>query len=141
MNRAAQPSLLAQDAPSLEFCPFAFKYSYRCWSGTCRGHTQPVADWEISEAWRRWRHDYPGDYLDRIKDKWLGLVAPDRQPAFFVGNQHQAPQAFMVLGVTRGITPQASSPTDPASSGDRPPASGGTRPDPPRSTEGRLFDL
>jgi hypothetical protein len=140
MNRAAQPSLLAQDAPRLEFCPYAFKYSYRCWSPTCHGHGQPIVDWEISEAWRGWRVQYPDDYLMRIKDKWLGLVAPDRQPAFFVGNQQQAPQAFMVLGVAPGIRRREPSPEDQAPLARQQRSIDDSTLDPPRSTEGRLFD-
>lgn len=141
MNRAAQPSLLTPDAPRLEFCPFAFRFHYRCWSAACRGHSQPIVDWEISEAWRRWRTQYPDDYLDRIEAKWLGLVQPDRKPAFFVGNQQQAPQAFMVLGVARNITRREPSPGDPASSAPQQRSSDDSQPGPPRSTEGRLFDL
>lgn len=140
MNLAAQGSLWAQDDPKLEFSPFAFKLSYRCQSPACRGHRQSIVDWEISEAWRRWRHSYPDDYLDRIRDKWLGLLAPERNPALFVGNQHQAPQGFLVLGIARDVTPVAPSPVDPEPSGAPPRSSGDTSTDPPQSTEGRLFD-
>lgn len=141
MNRAAQGSLLAQDAPKLEFSPYAFRLSYRCASPTCNGHRQTIVDWEISEAWRHWRHDYPSDFLDRIEDKWLGLIQPDRAPAFFVGNQHQAPQGFLILGIARDVTPVAPTPVDPGASGAQPRSSGDTSRDQPRSTEGRLFDL
>ena len=140
MNLAAQGSLLAQDAPKLEFSPFAFKLAYRCQAPSCRGHQQSIVDWEISEAWRRWRSDYPEDYLDRIEQKWLELVHPNRNPAFFVGNQHQAPQGFLILGIARDITPVAPTPVDPESPGAPPRSSDGTSTDPPQSTEGRLFD-
>lgn len=91
MMQASQGRLLAQGAPTLEFCPFVFRFRYHCLSPTCRGHGQTIVDWEISEAWRRWRNTYPEDFLDRIKSKWMCLVAAKRQPAFYVGNQHQAP--------------------------------------------------
>jgi hypothetical protein len=141
MNLAAQGSLLAQDAPKLAFSPYAFKLSYRCASPTCRGHRQTIVDWEISEAWRNWRRDYPADFLERIEKKWLGLVRPERRPAFFVGNQHQAPQGFLILGIARDITPVAPTPVDPGASGAQPRSSGDTSTAQPRSTEGRLFDL
>ena len=140
MNLAAQGSLLAQDAPKLEFSPFAFKLAYRCQSPGCRGHQQSIVDWEISEAWRRWRSDYPDDYLDRIEQKWLELVHPDRNPAFFVGNQHQAPQGFLILGIARDVTPVEPTPVGPGPGDTAPRSSDGTSTDPPRSTEGRLFD-
>lgn len=141
MNRAAQGSLLAQGAPKLEFSPFTFKLAYRCQSASCRGHEQSIVDWEISEAWRNWRRSYPTDYLDRIEEKWLSLVDPARLPALYVGNQHQAPQGFLVLGIARDVTPVEPTPVGPGPRDTAPRSSDGTSTDPPRSTEGRLFDL
>ena len=140
MNRAAQGSLLAQGAPHLEFCPWTFRYRYRCLAAGCRGHHQMIADWELSEAWRRWRNSYPDDYLDRIRDKWMSVVAAEKKPVFFVGNQQHAPQAFMVLGVARGVRvvpPPRAGPSPPAA---RRPRSGDMTTDRPRSTAERLFD-
>lgn len=141
MNRAAQGSLLAQGAPKLEFSPFTFKLAYRCQSASCRGHEQSIVDWEISEAWRNWRRSYPTDYLDRIEEKWLSLVDPARLPALYVGNQHQAPQGFLVLGIARDVTPVEPTPVGPGPGDTAPRSSDGKSTDPPRSTEGRLFDL
>jgi len=141
MNRAAQGSLLAQGAPKLEFSPFTFKLAYRCQSASCRGHEQSIVDWEISEAWRNWRRSYPTDYLDRIEEKWLSLVDPARLPALYVGNQHQAPQGFLVLGIARDVTPVEPTPMGPGPGDTAPRSSDGRSTDPPRSTEGRLFDL
>lgn len=141
MNRAAQGSLLAQGAPKLEFSPFTFKLAYRCRSASCRGHDQSIVDWEISEAWRNWRRSYPTDYLDRIEEKWLGLVDPARLPALYVGNQHQAPQGFLVLGIARDVTPVEPTPVGPGPGDTAPRSSDDRSTDPPRSTEGRLFDL
>ena len=141
MNRAAQGSLLAQGAPKLEFSPFTFKLAYRCQSVSCRGHEQSIVDWEISEAWRNWRRSYPTDYLDRIEEKWLSLVDPARLPALYVGNQHQAPQGFLVLGIARDVTPVEPTPVGPGPGDTAPRSSDGRSTDPPRSTEGRLFDL
>jgi hypothetical protein len=141
MNRAAQGSLLAQGAPKLEFSPFTFKLAYRCQSTSCKGHEQSIVDWEISEAWRTWRHRYPTDYLDRIEEKWLGLVDAARRPALYVGNQHQAPQGFLVLGIARDVTPSVPSPVSHGPADASPRSNDDTSTDPPRSTEGRLFDL
>lgn len=136
-----QGSLLAQGAPKLEFSPFTFKLAYRCQSASCRGHEQSIVDWEISEAWRNWRRSYPTDYLDRIEEKWLSLVDPARLPALYVGNQHQAPQGFLVLGIARDVTPVEPTPVGPGPGDTAPRSSDGRSTDPPRSTEGRLFDL
>ena len=141
MNRAAQGSLLAQGAPNLEFSPFTFKLAYRCHSASCHGHEQSIVDWEISEAWRNWRRSYPTDYLDRIEEKWLSLVDSARLPALYVGNQHQAPQGFLVLGIARDVTPVEPTPVGPGPGDTAPRSSDGRSTDPPQSTEGRLFDL
>lgn len=135
MNRAAQTSLLSQGAPGLELCPFAFKLVYKCAAEHCGSHAQTIVDWEISEAWRKWRHSYPNDYLQRIEEKWLGLVAPQRRPALFVGNQHQAPQGFLTLGIARDVEPIA---LTPATSGESD-AGDVTRSETPEAP--RLFDL
>jgi len=110
MNKAAQASLLTQGAPTLELCPYTFKLHYRCAAEGCNTHTQTIVDWEISEAWRNWRHSYPDDYLARIEKKWLELVDAERKPALYVGNQHQAPQGFLVLGIARDVESRAPTP-------------------------------
>lgn len=103
---AAQPSLLdavgaderAHQIKALEQIPWTFKYRYRCSHPDCNGHEQTIIDWEIAELYRSLRSH--GDWQDQLKAKWLNqMCAPDRDTAFFVGNQHQHPTAFLVLGV------------------------------------------
>ena len=75
----------------------AFAYRYECEEPGCRGHTQKIVDWELGEAYRSWQQS--GEALvDAIKDKWLGMCADDREPFFFVGDQHTRPGQFLVLG-------------------------------------------
>jgi hypothetical protein len=103
---AAQASLL-DEIPSderthqvreLEQMPWTFKYHYRCSDPHCRTHHQSIIDWEISRFYHRIRHQ--ADWRERLKARWIGeLCAPERDTAFFVGNQHQHPNAFLVLGV------------------------------------------
>lgn len=136
--RAAQGSLL--DNHQIEFSPFIFRFRYRCLHANCNGHHQTIVDWELSEAWRNWRHDYPTDYVQRIQEKWMSLVAPERQPGLLVGNQKQAPAGFLVLGIASGVTPKP--PQAPASHGGVLPQqpTGDTDTPQPQSTELRLFD-
>ncbi|MGH2966126.1 MAG: hypothetical protein ACRDMH_12220 [Solirubrobacterales bacterium] len=103
---AAQPSLLdhvADDERShqireLEQIPWSFKYRYRCSDPSCNTHRQSIIDWEIAETYRRVRGH--ADWQDRLRAKWIGeLCAPGRDTAFFVGDQHQHPGSFLVLGV------------------------------------------
>lgn len=103
---AAQGSLLqtadrneqSQQLRQLEQIPWSFKYHYRCTAASCGGHTQSIIDWEIAQLYRSVRRR--DDWQDRMRRKWLDqLCAADRDTAFFVGNQHQHPTAFLVLGV------------------------------------------
>lgn len=103
---AAQPSLLnqvpgeeqTQQLRALEQVPWSFKYRYRCADGRCNTHSQSIIDWEIAELYRKVaRRD---DWQEKLRDRWLGeLCAPGRDTAFYVGNQHQHPTSFLVLGV------------------------------------------
>ncbi len=82
----------------LELIPWRFKYHYECDDPACNTHTQSIVDWEIAATYRRVRNR--PHWRERLKARWLGdLCAPERDTAFFVGNQHQHPNAFLVLGV------------------------------------------
>lgn len=103
---AAQGSLLdelgneerRQQLQEIEQIPYRFKYRYRCSDPGCKGHEQTIIDWEIVQFYRQVRKH--GDWKERLRAKWLGqLCASDRDTALFVGNQHQHPGSFMVLGV------------------------------------------
>lgn len=59
-----------------------------------------MLDWEIGQAYRKWKLRYPEEQvLAHIRRKWLDEIAgPAKDTLFFAGNAHQYPQAFMVLG-------------------------------------------
>jgi len=103
--REIQPALFGPVGPStkprLERVPYKFSYRYRCSDSKCRGHEQQIIDWEIAEAWRKWRaQNGDEETLRRIEAQWIDrLCAESRDTHFFVGNQHQHPASFLVLGV------------------------------------------
>ncbi len=95
-----QPSLLMPTKNGLERIPFRFRYRYRCSDPRCRGHHQSIIDWELSQAYRDWRGRYGNQVLEMLRHKWLDEMCGEKKDtAFFVGNQHQHPDAFLVLGV------------------------------------------
>jgi hypothetical protein len=103
---AAQPSLLqglddserSRQLKELEVLPWRFKYHYRCADPECRTHTQSVIDWEIAQFYRNVRKK--ADWQVRMRQKWIDeMCGEGHDTAFFVGNQHQHPTAFLVLGV------------------------------------------
>lgn len=100
---ARQGSLLdssdqAEQRTALEQIPYRFLYRYRCEDAKCKGHRQSIVDWEIAQLFRRVRR-YE-DWQDQIRNKWLTeMCGEGKETALIVGNQHQAPVAFIVLGV------------------------------------------
>jgi hypothetical protein len=93
---------LERSRESLAELPYKFHYHYRCSDPACPGHKHSVLDWEIGQAYRKFRTQYPDEdtTLGKIREKWLGQLTDARyDTSFFVGNAHQHPDAFMVLGV------------------------------------------
>lgn len=85
----------------VEVIPFNFRYKFRCDETGCNGHEMTNIDWELAEAWRKWRLTYGDDgVMDKIKDRWIGdMCAGNRETMFIAGNMHQHPRSFLVLGV------------------------------------------
>ncbi len=82
----------------LDQIPYAFRYRYRCRDRSCPGHEQSIIDWEIVQLYRQVK--LSDEWRELIRARWLGqLCDPSRDTAFFVGNQHQYPRVFMILGV------------------------------------------
>jgi hypothetical protein len=95
---ADRPGERDQQVKALEIMPYAFKYRYRCSDSACGGHEQSIIDWEIAQFYRQVRN--ASDWQERVRAKWLTvLCGPDKDTAFIVGNQHQHPGSFLVLGV------------------------------------------
>jgi hypothetical protein len=88
----------------LEVSPYTYKFRYTCFAPECRTHTMSVIDWEIHQAFRNWKARYRSETDDqineRIRRQWMDdLCGPDKDTVFFVGNMHQHPASFLVLGV------------------------------------------
>ena len=99
---AAAGDLFNEARAVLEPAPYRLKYRYRCMSDGCNGHGQTLIDWEAGEAARTWRaRGYSEDALPRLlREKFLDeICAPSRDTYFYLGNQHQHPRSFLVLGV------------------------------------------
>lgn len=96
-----QPSLLLPTKTGLEKIPYTFRYRYRCSDASCPSHHQSIIDWELAQAYRKWRKEYgAAEVLDRLKARWLDEMCGDsKDTAFFAGNMHQHQESFLVLGV------------------------------------------
>ena len=81
LTALGQLNLFAPDREMLEQMPWAFKYRYRCADPGCKTHEQSIIDWEIAQAFRRWRVERGSDdaAVAAIRHKWLEeLCAPER---------------------------------------------------------------
>jgi len=100
---AAQGDLFGKEARDLlEPAPYRLKYKYKCESVGCNTHTQTLIDWEAGQAARRWQSRAGSEQRlrDMLRGKFLDeMCAPGRDPYFYLGNQHQHPGSFLVLGV------------------------------------------
>lgn len=98
-SQAAQGNLLAPDKTPLRQMPWKFLYRYRCADSGCDGHRQSIVDWEIARFWMR-TSGSDQERVEEVRARWTDeLCGPDRDPVFFVGNMHQRPGNFLVLGV------------------------------------------
>jgi len=99
----AQPGLFDKPKKMIEEIHFQFYYHFFCDSaGNCPGHSLSIIDWEIMQAFRKWRTRYldTAILLEKIKSRWLDIVDPAKKDAFlYVGNLHRFPNEFTVLGV------------------------------------------
>ena len=108
---AATPSLFDDPAAPrrpLEVIPWRFQYAYRCLESDCRGHTQTIVDWELIAFYQRVKNS--PDWRAAMTRRWRDDLWTDKDSLVFVGNQHQHPQGFLILGVfwppARPFTPQ-----------------------------------
>ncbi len=90
-----------QERIPLEAPRFKGFYHYRCHDTQCGGHRQGMLDWEFVAFQRKRLVGLPaGKARQVLIDKFLGeLCGPDRDVAFYVGNQAKRPHVFSVLGV------------------------------------------
>lgn len=89
----------APKAP-LEAPRFRGSYRWRCWEPGCDGHTQTILDWEFVALQRRLQHLDDAAAATELRLKFYDqLCGPQRDVAFFVGNQAKRHHTFSILGV------------------------------------------
>lgn len=100
---AAQGSLFdrtdaIEQKKALEQIPYTFKYKYHCDEPECASHEMSITDWEIVAFFRHIRNSK--DWRQAMRRKWFDqMCGLDRDTALIVGNMHQHPRSFLVLGV------------------------------------------
>jgi hypothetical protein len=98
---AAAANLFGAARDPLEPPPFSVHYRWRCQEDGCAGHNQTCVDWEVGGAARKWLRGNDRETVrQQLWEKWFNqLCSPTKDTFFFVGNQHQYPQSYLILGV------------------------------------------
>lgn len=98
-RRAAEPHLLRSDALTPMAGPlFDVRYNWRCMSPSCGGHQHVSCDWEVGATSLRFSKSYDDPVPHLANNFGARMLPPDHDTHFFMGNQHQRPKTFMVLG-------------------------------------------
>ncbi|MEU4679842.1 hypothetical protein [Micromonospora sp. NPDC023737] len=98
---ASQPDLFSGRSRSpLQAPRYRAAYHYRCHERGCNGHKQHVIDWELVALQRRLAGHSDAALKEALEAKFLGeMCSPNRDVAFYVGNQAKRVHVFSVLGV------------------------------------------
>ncbi|MDQ0663379.1 hypothetical protein QFZ35_001877 [Arthrobacter ulcerisalmonis] len=97
---AAMPDLFQNEKQVLRAAPYRLQYNYRCEFRACKGHSQSLIDWEVGVAGLKWRDGRAGTVEEQLTAKFYDqMCSSTRDVHFFIGNQHQNPGSFMVIGV------------------------------------------
>jgi hypothetical protein len=103
MRAYSHPGLFEKPKRMIEEIPYQFYYHFFCVSeANCPGHRLSIIDWEIFQAYRKWRDRYSdaGQLIKSIEKKWSDIIDPNKKDVFFfVGNLHRFQDIFSVLGV------------------------------------------
>lgn len=94
--------LFGEEREVLEKTPFIATYDYRCaGEPSCRGHKQSIIDWESGQLARRNLQTMdPEEAREAHRRRFLDeMFAVGKDTYFYVGNQHQHPGSFLVLGL------------------------------------------
>jgi hypothetical protein len=100
LARLRQASLFDRRPPvELQKIPYKFSYEFRCPEDECRGHTRSCTDWEMHEAYRRWRRDYGDSWEEAFKRKFEYEMIELNDTHFFVGTLRGHPATWIIVGL------------------------------------------
>jgi len=83
----------------LEKIPYKFQYRFLCDDAECKGHTLSCTDWEMAEAYRRWRDQYGEQWEEKFRQKFETEMINKFDTHFFVGTVHQHPGSWIIVGL------------------------------------------
>lgn len=101
-----QLSVLKQDdlfkkapAQTLEKIPFKFKFEFQCADPACNGHLMSCTDWEMAQAYRRWKREYGDKWEAAFRQRFEREMIDKYDTHFMVGTVHQHPKNWIIVGL------------------------------------------
>ena len=103
-----QDLFLKSSLQRLEKVPFVFRYEFTCQEASCPGHSCMCTDWELGQAYRRWRRDYKDEWENAFRNRFENEMINKYDTHFYVGNLHQYPNSWIIVGLFYPPKPAAS---------------------------------
>ena len=95
-----QENLFEKKPPTeLEKIPFNFRYHFRCDHDTCNGHKMFCSDWEMGEAFRRWKAEYGPKWEAKFRQRFETEMIHKYDTHFFVGTIAKYPGTWIIVGL------------------------------------------
>jgi hypothetical protein len=93
----------------LEKIPFSFSYEFQCNDPACNGHKMICTDWEIGEAYRKWKAEYDDQWEEKFRQRFESEMISKYDTHFYVGTVHRFPATWIIVGLFYpGLRPETS---------------------------------
>ena len=100
LGKLSQTSMFDNAPPRiLEKIPYKFRYEVSCDEQNCRGHSMICTDWELIEAYRRWKVQYPDAWEDKLRQKFEYEMVQRNDTHLFVGTVRSHPASWIIVGL------------------------------------------
>jgi hypothetical protein len=83
----------------LEKIPYKFHYRFKCDDMDCGGHRLSCVDWELGQAYRKWRQDYGDQRESALREKFERQIIERFNTHFFVGTIKAHPHVWIIVGL------------------------------------------
>ncbi|HEV2386476.1 MAG TPA: hypothetical protein VGS20_04395 [Candidatus Acidoferrales bacterium] len=83
----------------LEKIPFNFRYHFTCDHDTCNGHKMFCSDWEMGEAFRKWKARYGDNWEVKFRQRFEAEMIQKYDTHFFVGTVAKYPRTWIIVGL------------------------------------------
>lgn len=95
---------------NLEKIPLKFQYRYRCNTECAKAHIAFFEDWEVGEAWRKWRTLYPEpeELKDKIRFRFADEPREKDNLYLVLGTHSRFRETWLAIGHFRPILSQMS---------------------------------